>query len=148
MYYAIAGKNGFGVYTNEEKLRKAKEFMSGSIIVECKSEFEAFKEAIEMYNDWQDDYDAAYFGGIKEIEVPIDEWYKIEGGFHEGIYDGDPFSEYKGDVLYTALLNKDSSISIEDRSTLAHDIASSQQKYQSATFWYEMSQNKDINNER
>lgn len=89
-----------------------------------------------------------YFGGIKEIELPINEWYEIENGFHEGIYDGDPFQEYDGAVLYTALLNKDSSISIEDRSTLAHDVASSQQKYQSATFWYEMSQNKDINNER
>lgn len=69
VYFAISGKNGFAVYTDEEKLRRGKEFLSSPTIVKCKTEFEAFKEAIEIYNEWQDDFDAAYFGGIGDLRL-------------------------------------------------------------------------------
>ena len=69
IFYAIAGKNGFGVFTDKEKLKKAKEFMHKPTVVKSDSKFKAFKEAIEIYNSVQDDFDAAYFGEISELKL-------------------------------------------------------------------------------
>lgn len=87
-----------------------------------------------------------YFGGIKEVKLPIDVWQEIENGFSEAIewWGDDPFAD-EGTVLYTAMLNKDGSISIEDKSTLEHDIASAHQKFATATFWDNLSQQKNNN---
>lgn len=69
MFYAIAGVNGFGVYQDCERLLKAKGFVIRPIIEKYDSRFEAFSTAVEIYNSLQEDFDAAFFGGISDIRI-------------------------------------------------------------------------------
>lgn len=76
IYYLIAGKNGFGVYLNKEKFEKAQDFFWNPVIERYSSKFEAFKNAIEIYNSMQTEFDAYYLGLVSELKL---DWVLFRG---------------------------------------------------------------------
>ena len=69
MYFSVAANNGYGVFTDEEKLKSAIIFLNHPIVNKFDSKCKAFEEAIDIYNGMQDDYDAAYFGQIDTLQL-------------------------------------------------------------------------------
>lgn len=76
IYYLIAGKNGFGVYLNKEKFEKAQDFFLNPVIKHYTSKYEAFKNAIEIYNSMQTEFDAYYLGLVSELKL---DWVLFRG---------------------------------------------------------------------
>lgn len=67
-FIGIAGKNGFGVFNNEKRLENAKEYLTKASIKKCNSFYEAFSYARDVYNEYQDEFDNAFFGCSNEIK--------------------------------------------------------------------------------
>lgn len=70
-YYAVYGKDAFGVYTNLNWAKNITEYIRSSEIVRCSSLRQAFCIARDNYNDFQmgNGVDTAYYGDSLDIKL-------------------------------------------------------------------------------
>lgn len=71
IYYAVYGKDAFGVYTNISWAKNIAGYIRNPEIVKCSSLRQAFCIARDNYNDYQmgNGVDAAYYGDSLEIKL-------------------------------------------------------------------------------
>ena len=62
MFYSVVAENGFGVFTEKDRVASAKEYLRKPEIITFDSKQLAIEDAIERYNQCQEDFDSAYFG--------------------------------------------------------------------------------------
>ena len=60
MYIAVNADNGFGVYSNRTRLNKSKEWMRKPVEKKFDTLEDAKFHALDIYNDYQDDFDDYY----------------------------------------------------------------------------------------
>lgn len=71
IYYAVYGKDAFGVYTNISWAKNIAGYIRNPAIVKCSSLRQAFCMARDNYNDYQmgNGVDAAYYGDSLDIKL-------------------------------------------------------------------------------
>lgn len=62
MFYSVVAENGFGVFTEKDRIASVKEYLRKPEIVTFDSKQLAIEDAIERYNQCEEDFDSAYFG--------------------------------------------------------------------------------------
>lgn len=71
VYYAVYGKDAFGVYTNISRAKNIAGYIRNPEIVKCISLGQAFCMARDNYNDYQlgTGVDSAFYGDSLDIEL-------------------------------------------------------------------------------
>lgn len=71
IYYAVFGRDAFGVYTNLDWAKKITEYIKNPEIVKCSSVRQAFCMARDNYNEYQlgNGVDAAFYGDSLDIQL-------------------------------------------------------------------------------
>lgn len=71
MYLSVGASNGFGVFDNQERLKKISPYLNDLYVVQCSNFIQAFKLAVDYYNECQqetnDAVGSSFYGTSDDI---------------------------------------------------------------------------------